>query len=111
MVLAVRIVSRFVVTLLPYDCSPPVVIVPPWIAVVPLLAFCVNVVATTVDERVVVPVLVREIFPNPREPPIAPVNVTLPLPVEILRLLFSPVAESTVLAKRTSPFVLVVIAT
>ena len=76
-----------------------------------MLAFCVTVVAATVAEKVVVPVLVNEILPNPREPPMAPVNVMLPLPVATLKLLLSPVAESTVFAKRTSPFALVVIPT
>ncbi len=50
------------------------------IAVVPVLEFCVNDVALTVDEKVVVPVLVREILPSPCAPPTAPVKVMLPEP-------------------------------
>ena len=50
------------------------------IAVVPVLEFCVNDVALTVDEKVVVPVLVREILPSPCAPPTAPVKVILPEP-------------------------------
>ncbi len=50
------------------------------IAVVPILEFCVNDIALTVDEKVVVPVLVREILPSPCAPPTAPVKVMLPEP-------------------------------
>lgn len=53
---------------------------PPLIAVVPILEFCVNDIALTVDEKVVVPVLVREILPSPCAPPTAPVKVMLPEP-------------------------------
>ena len=50
------------------------------IAVVPVLEFCVNDVALTVDEKVVVPVPVKEILPSPCAPPTAPVKVMLPEP-------------------------------
>ena len=59
---------------------------PPLMAVVPVLEFCVNDVALTVDEKVVVPVLVREILPSPCAPPTAPVKVMLPEPTLTVRL-------------------------
>ena len=65
---------------------------PPLIAVVPVLEFCVNDVALTVDEKVVVPVLVREILPSPCAPPTAPVKVMLPEP-EVKVKLYVLVAE------------------
>ena len=81
---------------------------PPSIAVVPELAFCTRVVAATALEKVVMPVLVNDTFPKPRDPPTSPVNVISPLPAETVRLLLSPIAESTVFAKRTTPLALVV---
>ncbi len=76
---------------------------PPLIAVVPVLEFCVNDVALTVDEKVVVPVLVREILPSPCAPPTAPVKVILPEPEVRVKSLVAEVILSTVLLNAIAP--------
>ncbi len=74
---------------------------PPLIAVVPVLEFCVNDVALTVDEKVVVPVLVREILPSPCAPPTAPVKVILPEPTLTVSALAVVLSLLTVLLNET----------
>ncbi|CAM3793230.1 hypothetical protein POBR111598_09960 [Polynucleobacter brandtiae] len=54
-------------------------------AVVPVIAFCIRLVAATELLKVVLPVLVKEILPRPCEPPTAPVKVMLPVPAETVR--------------------------
>ncbi len=72
---------------------------PPLIAVVPVLEFCVNDVALTVDEKVVVPVPVKEILPSPCAPPTAPVKVMLPEPTLTVSALAVVLSLLTVLLK------------
>ncbi len=69
------------------------------IAVVPVLEFCVNDVALTVDEKVVVPVPVKEILPSPCAPPTAPVKVMLPEPTLTVSALAVVLSLLTVLLK------------
>ena len=76
---------------------------PPLMVVVPVLEFCVNDVALTVDEKVVVPVLVREILPSPCAPPTAPVKVMLPEPVVTVKSFVAAVMLSTVLLNAIAP--------
>ena len=76
---------------------------PPLIAVVPVLEFCVNDVALTVDEKVVVPVPVKEILPSPCAPPTAPVKVMLPEPVVTVKSLVAAVMLLTVLLNAIAP--------
>ncbi len=76
---------------------------PPLIAVVPVLEFCVNDVALTVDEKVVVPVPVKEILPSPCAPPTAPVKVMLPEPEVRVKSLVAAVILSTVLLNAIAP--------
>ncbi|BEI37613.1 hypothetical protein PHIN7_13370 [Polynucleobacter sp. HIN7] len=52
---------------------------------VPVLEFCTTLLATTVELKVVVPVLVKEMLPSPCAPPTAPVKVMLPEPVVIFK--------------------------
>ena len=87
------------VTALPYVCTPVVVIEPPLIAVVPVLEFCTTLLATMVEPKVVVPVLVKEIFPRPCAPPTAPVKVMLLEPTLAVRLRGVLLSLFTVLLK------------
>ena len=78
-----------------------VVMRPPLISVVPLLAFCTRLVASTVLVNVVLPVLVRAMLPKPREPPTAPVKVIWPVPEVMVKSLVSSLCELTVPLKIT----------
>ncbi|BEI37609.1 hypothetical protein PHIN7_13400 [Polynucleobacter sp. HIN7] len=69
------------------------------IAVVPVLEFCTTLLATTVELKVVVPVLVKEMLPSPCAPPTAPVKVMLPEPTLAVRLRGVLLSLSTVLLK------------
>jgi hypothetical protein len=80
------------VTAFPYVWTPEVVILPPLIAVVPVLEFCTTDVASTDELNVLVPVLVNDIAPKALLAPIAPVNVMAPVPVLIV--IFRAIAPS-----------------
>ncbi len=82
----VSVVAAPKVTAFPKVCTPLVLIEPPLSAVVPLLEFCTTVLAATVELKVVVPVLVKEMFPRPCAPPTAPVKVMLLEPTLAVRL-------------------------
>ena len=74
--------------------------------VVPVLAFWIKEAAATVLLKVVVPVLVSEsapIAPLVASPPIAPLKVTLPEPVDTLKARAVVVLLFTVLEKLTVP--------
>ena len=76
-------------------------------AVVPEVAFCTSCEALTAALKVVVPVLVKEILPRPRESPTMPVKVMSPEPVLIVRPLVWPDCELTVPLKLTYPLLVV----
>ncbi|BEI41381.1 hypothetical protein PHIN9_13180 [Polynucleobacter sp. HIN9] len=76
-----------------------VVIEPPLIAVVPVVEFCTTLLAATVELKVVVPVLVKEMFPKPWAPPTAPVKVMLLEPTLAVRLRGVLLSLFTVLLK------------
>ena len=95
----VSVVAAPKVTAFPKVCTPLVLIEPPLIAVVPLLEFCTTVLAATVELKVVVPVLVKEMFPRPCAPPTAPVKVMLLEPTLAVRLRGVLLSLLTVLLK------------
>ena len=82
----VSVVAAPRVTALPKVCTPLVLIEPPLRAVVPVLEFCTTLLATMVEPKVVVPVLVSEMLPKPCAPPTAPVKVMLLVPTLMVRL-------------------------
>ena len=98
----VSVVAAPKVTAFPKVCTPLVLIEPPLIAVVPLLEFCTTVLAATVELKVVVPVLVKEMFPRPCAPPTAPVKVMLLEPTLAVRLRGVLLSLLTVLLKDTA---------
>ncbi len=95
----VSVVAAPKVMAFPKVCTPLVLIEPPLIAVVPLLEFCTTVLAATVELKVVVPVLVKEMFPRPCAPPTAPVKVMLLEPTLAVRLRGVLLSLLTVLLK------------
>ena len=99
----VSVVAAPKVTAFPKVCTPLVLIEPPLIAVVPLLEFCTTVLAATVELKVVVPVLVKEMFPRPCAPPTAPVKVMLLEPDVMVRSFVAAVILFTVLLKVITP--------
>ena len=101
----VSVVAAPKVTAFPKVCTPLVLIEPPLIAVVPLLEFCTTVLAATVELKVVVPVLVKEMFPRPCAPPTAPVKVMLLEPTLAVRLRGVLLSLLTVLLKEMALFV------
>ena len=103
----VSVVAAPKVTALPKVCTPLVLIEPPLRAVVPVLEFCTTLLATTVEPKVVVPVLVKEMLPSPCAPPTAPVKVMLPDVLNV-RLFVVPLVEFAAPNVMFPPFVLVI---